>query len=125
MVVKSQPQTPDSFLEPQLPVFNRAALMQRVMDDEELARVVIEGFLEDMPEQILTLKKYVEAGEFGHIQNQAHKIKGASATLGGEALRALAAALEQACLAGDLKAIATRTAQLDAQFLALQAALQK
>jgi len=106
-----------------IPIFDRAALMNRVMDDEELARVVIEGFLGDLPGQIKQLKSYASAGEAHRVEQQAHKIKGASATVGGEALRTLAAALEHAGQAGDLAVISALMAELDAQFVALKEAM--
>jgi len=107
------------------PVFNRGALMRRTMDDEEMARMVIEGFLEDMPMQIGQLKGYAAAGDAQHVGQQAHKIKGASATVGGEALSALAAALEQAGKIGDMTIISTRVAELETQFAALKEAMNQ
>ena len=97
--------------------------MNRVMDDEELARAVIEGFLGDLPGQIKRLKSYAAAGEAHHVGQQAHKIRGASATVGGEALRALAAEMEQAGQAGDLAIISARMTELDTQFAALKEAM--
>jgi len=38
--------------EPQTPVFDRAGMMARLMDDEDLARTVTKSFLEDIPRQI-------------------------------------------------------------------------
>ena len=108
-----------------IPVFDRAALLDRVMDDEEIARVVIAGFLGDIPGQIEQLKGYAAAGDTQQVEQQAHRIKGAAATVGGEALSALAAALEQAGSAGDVALISARVAELDAQFAALKGAMQK
>ena len=108
-----------------IPVFDRAALLDRVMDDEEIARVVIAGFLGDIPGQIEQLKGYAAAGDTQQVEQQAHRIKGAAATVGGEALSALAAALEQAGSAGDVALISARAAELDAQFGALKGAMQK
>jgi HPt (histidine-containing phosphotransfer) domain-containing protein len=106
-----------------MPVFDRAAFLHRVMNDEELAREVIEGFLGDLPGQILLLKNSAAAGDARHVEQQAHKIRGASATVGGAALSALAATLEQAARTGDLGIISTRLAELDKQFEALKAAM--
>ena len=106
-----------------LPVFDRADLMHRVMNDTALARVVTGAFLKDMPGQILQLKNHVAAGEAHPAEQQAHKIKGACGTVGGAALCALASELEQAARAGDLTGLSARLAELDAQFLALQKAL--
>ena len=107
----------------EIPVFDRAALMGRVMNDETLARVVIEGFLGDVPGQIEQLKRYAVAGEVCHVEQQAHKIKGAVAMMGGEALRAVAAAVEEAAKAGNLAAVSVRMGELDARFEALKAAI--
>ncbi|MEI6784291.1 MAG: Hpt domain-containing protein, partial [Verrucomicrobiota bacterium] len=107
-----------------IPVFDRAALLDRVLDDEEIARVVIAGFLGDIPGQIELLKGYAAAGGTQQVEQQAHRIKGAAATVGGEALSALAA-LEQAGSAGDVALISARAAELDAQFAALKGAMQK
>jgi len=107
----------------EIPVFDRAALMGRVMNDETLARVVIEGFLGDLPGQIEQLKRYAVAGEVCHVEQQAHKIKGAVAMMGGEALRAVAAAVEEAAKAGNLAAVSVRMGELDARFEALKAAI--
>jgi len=105
-------------------VFNRRAFMQRMMNDEQLAHMIIETFLGDMPAQIKQLKSHVLARETQRIGRQAHKIKGASSNVGGEALSASAAALEQAAKTGDPAQIAARTAELDAQLEALMEALR-
>ena len=105
-------------------VFDRAALMNQVMHDEELARAAIEVFLVDMPGEIMQLKNYAAAGDAPHVEQQAHKIKGACSAVGGTVLRALAEAMEQAGRAGDLGMIAARFAELDAQFAALKEAMK-
>ncbi len=108
-----------------IPVFNRAALMDRMMNDEELTRTVIEGFLGDMPGQINQFRRHVEAGEVQEAGRQAHKIKGASGTVGGEVVRALASELEQAGKAGDLAVISSRMGALEDEFAQLEQALMR
>jgi signal transduction histidine kinase/DNA-binding response OmpR family regulator/HPt (histidine-containing phosphotransfer) domain-containing protein len=107
------------------PVFDKAALMQRLLDDDELARVVIAGFLEDIPLQIQTLKDYLEAGDVIGTERQAHTIKGASANIGGEALRAIANELEKLGKSGDLPAVRERMGELELQFARLRVVLEK
>jgi PAS domain S-box-containing protein len=97
-------------------VFDRAGLMARLMDDEDLARTIAEGFLEDIPRQIEALRGYLEAGDAAGAQRQTHTIKGASANVGGEALRALAFEMERAGKAGDLDAVKAHLAELEMQF---------
>jgi len=94
-----------------------------MMDDQDLARMVTEEFLEDLPGQIEQLKSYAAAGDWQHVGKQAHKIKGAAATVGGEALSALAGALEQAGQAENQALISARVPELDAQFTALKEAM--
>ena len=109
---------------PAIPVFDRLGLLHRVQD-ETLARLAITLFLKDLPDQIRQLKAFVVAGEAHQIEEQAHQIKGACATVGGEALHALAAVLEAAGKAGDLATITARLPEVDAQFAALKVAMQE
>ena len=81
-------------------VFDRAGLLNRVMQDEVLARRLIAQFLEDLPGQIRQLQTYAAAGEPERVREQAHQLKGACAVVSGEALRALAVVLEKAGNAG-------------------------
>ena len=85
------------------PVFDRASLLNRLMGDEELARTVLEGFLEDLPRQINELEGLLVAGDVIDSQNRAHTIKGAAASVGGEALRMTATAMEQMARDGELE----------------------
>jgi CheY-like chemotaxis protein/HPt (histidine-containing phosphotransfer) domain-containing protein len=109
----------------ELCVFNRTAFMKRMMNDEHLAQMIIKTFVGDMPGQIAQLKELVRAGEMQQIGRQAHKIRGAAANAGGEALQALAATVEQAAKAGDAASIATQMTELDVRFAALLAALKQ
>jgi len=110
---------------PGAPVFDRAGMMARLMDDEELARTVAEGFLEDVPRQIEALRGYLEAGDVPGAERQTHTIKGASANVGGERLRAVAFEMENAAKAGDLDAVKAHMAELKAQFDRLKQAMTK
>ena len=116
-----EPSAPTATVE--VPIFDRAGLLNRVEQDEALAQRLIAQFLEDLPGQIRQLQTYAAAGETERVREQAHQIKGACAAVSGEALRALAAALEAAGKAGDLATITARLPEVDRQFEALKAAL--
>ena len=105
-------------------VFNRFALLERLLNDEDLARMVIEAFIDDMPVQIKQLKSDVASGDALRVERQAHKIKGASGNLDAEALCALALAIELASKAGDLALVGIKLAELDDQFNKLLCALR-
>ena len=98
--------------------------MTRLMGDEDLAQTVTDAFLEDIPRQIEALRGYLEAGDAPDTERQAHTIKGASANVGGERLRALAFEMEKAGKAGDLEAVTARLPELETQFAQLKAAME-
>jgi len=106
-------------------VWDRAGMLERMMGDEALAETIIEGFLTDIPRQIEALRGYLEAGDAAGVERQAHTIKGAAGSIGGEVLRALAFELEQAGKAGDLERMNARMGELAISFAALKACIQK
>ena len=108
-----------------LAVFDRAGLMERVMDDEGLANRLLAGIVEDIPRRIALLKGCLASGDGAGVALEAHTIKGAAANIGGEALRAAAFMVEQAAKAGDLNAAGQHLPNLETQFARLQQAIQK
>jgi PAS domain S-box-containing protein len=106
-------------------VFDREDLMRRMMDDEDLAHIIIAGFIEDIPHQIQALKEYLQAGSASDVQRQAHTIKGASANIGATALRMIAAEMEKNGKSGDLPAIQQHISELEIQFERLVEVLKK
>jgi HPt (histidine-containing phosphotransfer) domain-containing protein len=105
-------------------IFDHAAFLDRVMNDQDLAREVAEGFLGDIPDQIAQLNHFIVAGDSRLVEAQAHKIKGAAAAVGGEALSAVAAMLEIAGKRGDGEAFKAGLLELDRQFDALKEAMK-
>jgi len=97
-------------------IFDRAGMMVRLVDDDNLVRVVVNGFLEDIPRRIAALKGYLETGDFSGAEHQAHTIKGASANVGGERLREVAFEMEKATRAKDLSTAGRLMAEMEAQF---------
>ena len=94
--------------------------MTRLMDDEDLAKEISIEFLEDIPGQIKALRDFLEAGDAMGAERQAHTIKGASANIGGEALRAVAFEMEKAARAGHLIEVGGYMAELETEFNALK-----
>jgi len=106
-------------------IFDRQAFMERMMGDEELVRAAISVFLEDMPRQIDALEKYLVAGDATDAGRQAHTIKGAAANLGGEALKAVAARIEQLIKSREIKTAQQQGNELKEEFFKLTAVKQK
>jgi CheY-like chemotaxis protein/HPt (histidine-containing phosphotransfer) domain-containing protein len=99
-----------------LPVFNRAALLERLMGDEEMLTVILESFLNDAPNQLAGLKADLSAEDIASVERRLHTMKGTASTMGGEALSAIAAELEKSAKAGDLAMVAARYAELQAGY---------
>ena len=93
------------------------------MGDEDLAREVIGEFLNDIPRQIEALKRCLGLADASSAWRQAHLLKGAAATVGGDALHALALEMENDGKAGKLEALAAHMDDLERQFLRLKEAM--
>jgi PAS domain S-box-containing protein len=113
----------DSGRAAEVPVFDESAFLERVMGDDEFARALLEGFLDDMPKQIQALSRFLQTGNLAGAARQAHTIKGAAATVGGEALRAVAFQLEEFLEADNPDAVAARLPELEAQSARLREAM--
>jgi HPt (histidine-containing phosphotransfer) domain-containing protein len=103
-----------------VPVFDSAGMLARLMGDADLARTVIEGFLGDLPRQIEALRSCLLAGDVAGAGRLAHTIKGASAAVGGEALRAVALAMENAAADGDSATLTARLPDVESAFRLLR-----
>ncbi|MCX5793154.1 MAG: response regulator [Elusimicrobia bacterium] len=108
---------------PKAPVFNKAGMMARLMDDGDLARTVAEVFLQDIPLRLAELRACLAAGDAPGAARQAHFINDAAANVGGELLRAAALEVEKAAEAGDLAGAGLRAADLEEQFCRLKQAM--
>jgi len=108
-----------------LPVFDRAGMLDRMMGDEDLARMVTETFLDDAPKQIEALRGFLAAGDVSGTERQAHTIKGAAANIGGEALRELAFKMEKTARAGNLDEVRDRLPEMITQFELLREEIGK
>jgi len=104
-------------------VFDMPTLLSRLMGDKNLVKRVVDGFLSDMPRQLEALAKFVEAGSAAAIEDQAHRIKGAAANVGAEAMRAVALEMEQAGESGAVEIAQARMPDLTAQFIRLKDAI--
>ena len=108
-----------------VPIFDSAALMARVMDDAGLARMVAAAFLKETPGLIDSLVSCVRSGDTQGAIRHSHTIKGASANVGGEALRTIALEIEQAATAGDLDGASARLPDIEFAFARLRDAMRE
>ncbi len=105
--------------------FDRQAVLERTMGDEELLRTVLEVFLADMPKQIESLEQALNAGDINSSERIAHSIKGASANVGGKYVREVAWEMEKAGKSGDLEKARGCLAELKKNYENLARILKK
>ena len=107
------------------PVFDHVTMSNRMMDDEDLIRIVIKAFLGDIPKQINILITAVANGDCQTAADQLHKIKGAASNVGGMALSAQTINMEQACETGNLEMLRQALPELERNVSLLKAAMEK
>jgi signal transduction histidine kinase/CheY-like chemotaxis protein/HPt (histidine-containing phosphotransfer) domain-containing protein len=88
-----------------LSVWNRTAMMERMMGDESIAREILETFLEDVARFCDPFDVALDAGDLRGLERLAHSTKGAAGTLCADELQALAARVEALARTGDPAAI--------------------
>ncbi|MGA8731779.1 MAG: PAS domain-containing protein [Terracidiphilus sp.] len=106
-------------------VFDLEGMLARLEGDNELASMIVEGFLDDIPRQIHALKNLAETEDASGSARQAHSIKGASAIVGGECMCKIASEIEKAADARDLELVKTYIAELEKQFLLLRESINE
>jgi len=75
--------------------FDSSELVDRMMGDEDLARLVVTTFIEDVSLQLAALRQALGSSNAPALQMGAHSIKGAAANVGEPSLRTIAARLEK------------------------------
>ncbi len=76
-------------------------LLARVMGNRALAQRLVDTFLADMPGQLEALRCAIAAGALREAGERAHRIRGAAANVGGNAMLELARRIELASTAAD------------------------
>jgi len=109
---------------PPAPAFDRAGLLNRLMGDEEMARTIAAGFLQDIPGQLDSLRHDLEAGDSSGVQRRAHSIAGAARGVGGQVLGRTAAELEELSRDGRMEETGPLLRVLDRDFAQLKTELE-
>ena len=98
------------------PVWDREAMMGRLMADDALLVKIVAGFLMDMPRQMEILAILLDRGDAIGIARQMHNIKGAVVSVSGESMQRTATRMEEAAMAGDLQLVRGFLPVLEAEF---------
>ena len=95
------------------PAFDEQEILERLMDDRDMAREVIRLFLGQLPGQISELKKCLDRSETDAAGALAHAIKGAASNVAATAIQKTARDIESIIKAGKWNAIPDTLKQLD------------
>jgi two-component system sensor histidine kinase/response regulator len=96
------------------PVWNLTELLERIENDQELLRELLNIFKEDFPQTMRSLQSAVNAEDLKNSSRLGHTLKGMLSSLGATPAAAAAAKLEALSSAGE-------TASLEGAFNALEA----
>jgi PAS domain S-box-containing protein len=83
-----------------LAIFNPSVLAQNLLGDAEMIREILQSFLDEAPGYGERLRASVTEGDLTTIHQQAHALKGVTASIGGERVRCLAERMEEATRQG-------------------------
>ena len=106
-------------------IFDECGFLGRLMDDRALAVEVMDGFLADCPLQLALLRERLDEADVKGSRRQAHKLKGAAASVSAEGVRASALEMEKAATAGDLDSVRNLLPHVAEEFRRLSAVLQQ
>ena len=106
------------------PVFDAEQLLARLVGDRAIAGEVLRMFLEDTPRQIAKVEADLASADPRTLARDLHTLKGSSATIGAEALRAKALELETALGVEGIDAVAAGLPSLVGEFERLRTVLE-
>ena len=116
---------PGSLRSSTVPIWDREALRERLMGDEELAAELVQVALDDLPKQLRKLEGDVATEKISILERSAHTIKGAAANLGAESLSAVAESMERAAKQGDRQFLRDTIGKLTEEFEELRKLMEQ
>lgn len=97
-------------------VWDKAAMLERLMNDHALLGKGVALFLEDTPPRLESLHTALREGDGARVKKIAHALKGSAANVGADTLSAAAGAIEASAEAGDFEKARTQLTELDALY---------
>ncbi len=113
--VSGRASPPSTSLPPDRIVFDRSGLLERSMEDAELAREILAAFLAEASALYASLVRELHGGNPAQLRAAAHSLKGAAANAGALRVAGLAATIESVARAGDVSGAAPLAEELGAE----------
>jgi PAS domain S-box-containing protein len=104
--------------------FDPQSLMARLMDDKEMANLILRSFAADFPVQLALLTESCEAKNLENVLRLVHALKGAAAAASACAVREVLLQLEALGVSRQWKEFASLLSSLAAVFLGFQEAIK-
>jgi signal transduction histidine kinase/CheY-like chemotaxis protein/PAS domain-containing protein/HPt (histidine-containing phosphotransfer) domain-containing protein len=104
-------------------VWNRYAMLDRLMGNEVMAERLRKMYLREMPDRMSELASALAEADGAAASDLAHSLKGASAQMGAERVEALSRAIEAAAANGDLSGASAKMDELEVAFSDVQRAM--
>ncbi len=121
---RSEPATPKPAKSAQEePSFDRTVLLELLDGDERAAADILAEFLEEARGQVAGLKQAVRDGDVALLRQNAHTLKGASASVGAKPLSKTAATLEILAGEGEQRDLQDSVREVQAAFVRLEKGL--
>ena len=108
-----------------LPVWDKTAMLTRLMGDENLLATVMAIFIEETPQQMRQLNRLLDAGDLPGVELLAHTIKGACSNISAESMRAVANDIETQSHAGDARRTESLIKTLNEEYERLEQIFKK
>jgi len=106
-------------------VFDYENFLQRVGGDKELAKEILEVYLQDVPVQLEKLEAALTEVDFTLIHRYSHTLKGASDNISAYSLRDILLCLEKISTSGELEQMKDLYAKIKNEFKRLQSTLEQ
>jgi HPt (histidine-containing phosphotransfer) domain-containing protein len=111
-------------VEPDQDIFDERTLLARLMDDRQLAGIVLQAFLQDIPSQLEDLRvRFGEHDESG-IRFRVHTLKGAAAAVSATRLRAVLTDMERAVARSRIDDCAVLLSRANGEFLRFRKSIE-
>ncbi|BAH74446.1 response regulator [Solidesulfovibrio magneticus] len=106
-----------------LKIFDEYGMVERLMNDKDLVRMVLNDFINDIPTRIEALKQAMISGDHILVERHAHTINGAATSVGGEDFGQIAKRIEEYGRAKDLTSAVSQMGFLEEKFIVLKSVL--
>jgi HPt (histidine-containing phosphotransfer) domain-containing protein len=88
----------------EMSLLNEKSTLDRLKGDTEFLTTLYNVFVGDLPKKIASIEEAMQQQDMNALQRSAHSLKGASATVGADALREVSFSLEVAAKDNDAEA---------------------